>query len=138
MGKVTLMEHLRACAELAKTFANGLVSELATAVTEAMEEMEAAKADKPQAVSVSIPTEGWQTDDTAGDAYLRYYDIAVADVTAEDIPAVCISPASQATAAACGLCPTCETMAGVIRLRAASPPRAVIQAEYTVEKGRGE
>ena len=46
MGKITAIEHLRAGAEAAKTFTNGLVSELANATTAAMEELEQAKADK--------------------------------------------------------------------------------------------
>lgn len=39
MGKLTLIEHLKACAEAAKSFTNGLVSELAQTVTEAMQEI---------------------------------------------------------------------------------------------------
>ena len=39
MGKLTLTEHLRACAEAAKSFTNGLVAELAQTVTDAMQEM---------------------------------------------------------------------------------------------------
>lgn len=46
MGKLTLTEHLKACAEAAKSFTNGLVAELAQTVTEAMQEMENVKADK--------------------------------------------------------------------------------------------
>ncbi|MFR5990235.1 MAG: hypothetical protein ACLUGP_07570 [Faecalibacterium prausnitzii] len=34
MGKLTLTEHLKACAEAAKSFTNGLVAELAQTVTE--------------------------------------------------------------------------------------------------------
>ena len=54
MGKVTLLSHLKACAEAAKNFANGLVASVAQAATEALEEMEKVKADKPKAISVTI------------------------------------------------------------------------------------
>ena len=46
MGKLTLTDHLKACAEAAKNFTSGLVGELATTVTEAMNEMNEVKADK--------------------------------------------------------------------------------------------
>ena len=59
MGKLTLTEHLRACAEAAKSFTNGLVAELAQTVTDAMQEMESVKADKQASVSITIPTTGW-------------------------------------------------------------------------------
>ena len=38
MGKITLLNHLKACAEAAKNFTNGLVGELAQSVTDALEE----------------------------------------------------------------------------------------------------
>ena len=50
MGKVTLTEHLKACAEAAKNFTNGLIGQLAQTVTEALEEFETVKADKPGSV----------------------------------------------------------------------------------------
>lgn len=59
MGKLTLTEHLKACAEAAKSFTNGLVAELAQTVTDAMQEMENVKADKQASVSITIPTTGW-------------------------------------------------------------------------------
>ena len=36
MGKITLLNHLKACAEAAKNFTNGLVGELAQSVTDAL------------------------------------------------------------------------------------------------------
>ena len=63
MGKLTLTEHLKACAEAAKSFTNGLVAELAQTVTEAMQEMENVKADKQASVSITIPTTGWGVDE---------------------------------------------------------------------------
>ena len=83
MGKLTLTEHLKACAEAAKSFTNGLVAELAQTVTEAMQEMENVKADKQASVSITIPTTGWGVDE-ASKSYPNYCDITVEGVTARD------------------------------------------------------
>lgn len=48
--KITLVDHLKSCAQAAKTFAGGLVAELAQTVTEAIEEMDVTKADKDSVV----------------------------------------------------------------------------------------
>lgn len=83
--------------------------------------------------SVTIQTTGWSSDGTA--AYPKYYDIAVSGVTEKDRASVDIAPASLGTAAACGLCPACETLAGKIRLRAVSEPAASMAADYWIKKG---
>lgn len=85
------------------------------------------------AVSVTIPTTGWGSDSTA--IYPKYYDIAVTGATASDRASVDISTASIGTAIACGLCPAAETLAGKIRIRAASVPTAALTANYWIEKG---
>lgn len=136
MSKLTLLNHLKSCAELAKNFAGGLVAELAQTVTEAIEEMNETKADKGSTVSVSIPTAGW-TSDTSVAAYPYRYDIRVSGVTAADRAEVTISPSGLVAASACGLCPTCETISGAIRLRAESVPAEAIAVQYWVEKGKG-
>ncbi len=134
--KITLVDHLKSCAQAAKTFAGGLVAELAQTVTEAIEEMDGAKADKGQAVSVSIPTAGW-TSDTSVAAYPYRYDIPASGVTAADRAEVTVAPSGLAAASACGLCPTCETVAGAIRIRAKTAPTAEIAAQYWISKGTG-
>ncbi|MCM1236292.1 MAG: hypothetical protein NC489_39935 [Ruminococcus flavefaciens] len=85
------------------------------------------------ATSATIQKTGWKSDSTA--TYPNYYDIAVSGVTASDRASVDIAPAALSTAADCGLCPACETLAGVIRLRAVSVPAAAMAATYWVEKG---
>ena len=132
--KITLVDHLKSCAQAAKTFAGGLVAELAQTVTEAIEEMDGAKADKGSAVSVSISTAGW-TSDTSVAAYPYRYDITASGVTAADRAEVTVAPSGLASASACGLCPTCETVAGAIRIRAKATPASAIAAQYWVEKG---
>lgn len=109
--------------------------ELAQATTELFEEVDAVKLDKPQAVAVSIPATGWQTDEAEDAAYPLYCDISVSGLTPVDIADVRIAPGSQPAAIACGLCATSETLAGVIRLRAASAPAEALAAEYVITKG---
>ena len=46
MGNLTLVAHLKACAEAAKNFAAGLVAEVANTCSEALEEMDSLKQDK--------------------------------------------------------------------------------------------
>jgi len=86
-----------------------------------------------KAVSVTIPTSGWNSDSTA--TYPKYYDISVSGVTAKDRAKVDLSPASLKTAITCGMCPACETLADKIRIRAVSVPTASLTANYWVEKG---
>ena len=64
-----------------------------------------------------------------------YCDISVSGLTSVDIADVRIAPDSQPAAIACGLCTTSETLAGVIRLRAASAPAEALAAEYVITKG---
>lgn len=85
------------------------------------------------ATPVTIPKTGWGSDSTA--TYPKYYDIAVSGVAASDRANVDIAPTALSTAAACGLCPTCETLAGKIRLRAVRVPAASMAATYWIEKG---
>lgn len=135
MGKMTRIEHLKACAEAAKRFTNGLVAELAQTVTDAMQEMENVKADKQASVSITIPTTGWGIDE-ASDSYPNYCDIPVAGVTAKDRVDIAIAPGSMDTAIDCGLCPTNETLAGKIRVWARSVPTEAIAAEYRLNQGK--
>lgn len=135
MGKMTRIEHLKACAEAAKRFTNGLVAELAQTVTDAMQEMENVKADKQASVSITIPTTGWGIDE-ASDSYPNYCDIPVAGVTAKGRVDIAIAPGSMDTAIDCGLCPTNETQAGKIRVWARTVPAGAISAEYRLSQGK--
>lgn len=107
----------------------GDLAELSTLTAQGL----AGKQDKPSGKSVTIPAAGWASDSTAG--YPQYYDLAVSGVTAKDRAKVDLAPEAQSTAAACGLCPTCETLAGKIRLRAAKVPTTAMAAQYWIEKG---
>lgn len=135
MSKITVFEHLKACAEEARDYAGGLVAKLAKTATEAIEELEQAKADKAQSVAITIPATGWASD--SGGDYPHYYDIAAEGVTANDRAAITIAPGSLGTAKTCGLCATNETMAGKIRVRAIQVPAEAISAEFWIEDGKG-
>lgn len=93
------------------------------------------KQDKPEAVPCTIPASGWQQDGTVDFPY--YYDLTAEGVTASDKAEVALSPAGIRAAADCGLCPSSETLAGKIRLRASSVPAKSMTAVYWLEKGKG-
>ncbi len=85
-------------------------------------------------ISITIPITGWSSDSTAG--YPNYCDITVAGLTVKDRADLVIAPESLPVAKACCMCSATETLAGKIRLRAASIPTAAIAAEYWIEKGQ--
>lgn len=132
---LTLTSQIKTALQKAKSYTASHISELAQATTELFEEVDAVKLDKPQAVAVSIPATGWQTDEAEGAAYPLYCDISVSGLAPVDIADVRIAPGSQPAAIACGLCTTSETLAGVIRLRAVSAPAEALAAEYVITKG---
>ena len=132
---LTLTSQIKTALQKAKSYTASHISELAQATTELFEEVDAVKLDKPQAVAVSIPATGWQTDEAEGAAYPLYCDISVSGLAPVDIADVRIAPGSQPAAIACGLCATSETLAGVIRLRAVSAPAEALAAEYVITKG---
>lgn len=122
--------HLKSALEKVKQYAGGHITALASAVTEAIEEMEGLKADKPEYVTFVIPVTGWQTDNTVP-GYPHYIDIPVAGLTAADSVAVDVAPASTAVARAADFTAT-QSIAGAVRLRAASVPSAEISAQYHI------
>lgn len=132
---LTLTSQIKTALQKAKSYTASHISELAQATTELFEEVDAVKLDKPQAVAVSIPATGWQTDEAEDAAYPLYCDISVSGLAPVDIADVRIAPGSQPAAIACGLCATSETLAGMIRLRAASAPAEALAAEYVITKG---
>lgn len=129
-SKITNLGHLRSALLKAK----GVIAQVAQAAADAIEEVAAVKVDKVSAVPVAINTAGWSAG-TLG-PYEFYYDIPVAGLTAKDRADITIAPAGVETATACGLCPTTETLAGKIRLRAIAKPTASIAAEYWLTGGK--
>lgn len=121
-------DNTSAVAELGGNFQN-----FTKLVNAAIKDMDALKQDKPRPVSVVIPANGWERDDT--EEYPYYCDLLADGVTAADRAEVTFSPAGLRTAYLCGMCQTNETLEGKIRLRAAGEPEKDIPAEYWIEKG---
>lgn len=82
-----------------------------------------------KAVDLTIPATGWSTDNV--DTYSHYIDIAVSGLTADTVVMVNVAPASMAAARAARFA-NAETLAGKLRLRAASVPTADIAAQYII------
>ncbi len=134
-NKIAILKHIRSIAVSARDYTLSQISTLAVATTEAVEEVNQLKADKSKSTAYTIPTTGWAKSSLAKYAY--YYDIPVSSVTANDKATVTILPASEETAVSCELCPTNQTLAGKIRLRAVTPPAKAISCEYWIEQGKG-
>lgn len=130
MGKMPFIAQLRASMEAAKCFAAGLFSSTSGAILE----LEETKTDKWAATPITIPVSGWKSG-SSSEAYPYYFDIEDENVTALDRAVVTLSVGSLSEAASCGLCQTCETADGRIRLLSSSEPEADIVAEYWIEQG---
>ena len=89
MAVVTL-DHLKELAIRAKSE----IAEVASAVADALEELNAQKPDKSQEVSATIPVVGWDSDTSA---YPKYYDFIAIGVTAADEVIVNLDPDSVAS-----------------------------------------
>lgn len=124
--KLTTLSQLRAVSQKSKDRA----AQVADTAAAALDEMDGVKADKTEFVSFSIPATGWKTDSSVP-GYTNYIDIAISGLTAADYVAVDVDPSSSAVARAADFTST-ESMAGVLRLRAASVPSAAISAQYHI------
>lgn len=111
-----------------------------TKADERLDALELGKENKVSPVSITIPAEGWASEEIDEEeteaSYPFYYDVAAAGVTAKDSADVTISRASLDAAVGCGLCPTNETMEGKIRLRAMKAPTKAMAAEYRLRSGK--
>ena len=124
------------CAQIAnvKRSANLLSDALNQAVTE----IEAALNDFPVAASISVYSTGWEenTSETAVTQTAYYYDIENVDIDQYDLPIVTIDPSSLEVAAANGLCSTCESFNGYVRLYAKNAPDVDITVSLFIIKGK--
>ena len=127
---LTLTSQIKTVLQRVKTYSVGHIAELAQTVSNLLEEVDKVKADKPEYIDIIIPATGWQTDSTVT-GYTHYLDIPVEDLTADDKVDVRVAPASKAVADAARFTTT-ESLAGVLRLRAANVPSAAITAQYDV------
>ena len=107
---------LRTLQELAKT---------TTACSNAMNALDAAKADRLELHAVTIPAAGWKKDDHG-----CYIDLNMPGLTADDSIAVLIEPDSADAAKAAVLDSTTQSSADTLRLRAWKIPTADLHAHY--------
>ena len=127
---LTLTSQIKTVLQRVKTYSVGHIAELAQTVSNLLEEVDKVKADKPEYIDIIIPATGWQTD-SAVTGYTHYLDIPISNLTENDEVAVTVVPASKAVADAARFTAT-ESLAGVLRLRAANVPSAAITAQYDV------
>lgn len=76
---------------------------------------------------LTIPAAGWAADADTGGTYPLHLDIASAEITEDMIPMAAILPQSLPTAIACGLCPACRTLPGLLRFYTKRAPASDIQ-----------
>ena len=107
---------LRTLQELAKT---------TTACSNAMNALDAAKADRLELHAVTIPAAGWKKDDHG-----CYIDLDMPGLTADDSIAVLIEPDSADAAKAAVLDSTTQSSTDTLRLRAWKMPTADLHAHY--------
>lgn len=107
---------LRTLQELAKT---------TTACSNAMNALDAAKADRLELHAVTIPAAGWKKDDHG-----CYIDLNMPGLTADDSIAVLIEPDSADAAKAAVLDSTTQSSTDTLRLRAWKMPTADLHAHY--------
>lgn len=107
---------LRTLQELAKT---------TTACSNAMNALDAAKADRLELHAVTIPAAGWKKDDHG-----CYIDLNMPGLTADDSIAVLIEPDSADAARAAVLDSTTQSSTDTLRLRAWKIPTADLHAHY--------
>lgn len=130
---LTLTSQIKTVLQRVKTYSVGHIAELAQTVSNLLEEVDKVKADKPEYIDIIIPATGWQTDSTVT-GYTHYLDIPISNLTENDEVAVIVVPASKAVADAARFTAT-ESLAGVLRLRAANVPSAAITAQYHISAG---
>ena len=111
---LTTLDQLRSAASQS----SNATAKVASAAAAALEEMHGLKADRATFVSFSIPVTGWKSDSSVP-GYTKYS------------VGVDVDPSSSAVARAADFTST-ESMAGVLRLRAASVPSAAISAQYHI------
>ena len=107
---------LRTLQELAKT---------TTACSNAMNALDAAKADRLELHAVTIPAAGWKKDDHG-----CYIDLNMPGLTADDSIAVLIEPDSADAAKAAMLDSTTQSSTDTLRLRAWKMPTEDLHAHY--------
>ncbi len=135
-GFATLCNHIKAIRATAEQ-SGSAVAALAESTAASLEEIDGlfdTKQDKTSALSVTIPVNGWQKDEST--VYPYTLDLSVNGITAKDRAEITLAPGSLETALGCGLCPVNESMPGMIRIRSTAVPGKDMAAEIWIEKGK--
>ncbi|HIS45117.1 MAG TPA: hypothetical protein IAB47_07105 [Candidatus Scatomorpha merdigallinarum] len=114
--------------------AKGETAKIAEATVDALVEMDTEKADKPEAVSITLLASGWASG-SGLERWPYYYDIVDESITEADTVNLWPLPASAGIAATCGLS-AYQTSVGKLRLLSRLAPQADISAEYYIIKGK--
>ena len=111
---------------------------LSDALNQAVTEIEVALNDFPVSTSIIVSSTGWQENstDTTVTQTAYYYDIQNLDIDQYDLPVITIAPSSMDVAASCGLCSTCESFEGFVRLYAKNAPDVNITVSLFIIKGK--
>ena len=115
--------------------AKGETATFAEATVDALEAMDAVKANKPESVSITLLASGWASG-SGLERWPYYYDISNENITEADYAAVTILPDSAGAALSYGLGPY-QTTAGKLRLLSKLAPGTDISAEYYIINGKG-
>lgn len=125
------------CAEIGRVKQSANL--LSDALNQAVQEIEVALNDFPVSTSISISTSDWHEnlDTSTSVIHTTYYaDVSNLEIDQYDVPIITIAPVSLDTAMRAGLCPTCESFNGYIRLYAKQVPDSPITLSYFVIKGK--
>ena len=130
----TLCEHIASNRETATTSLNA-VSRIASELVTFMNNVETAINDRPLQTAFTLTTRGWNTWANDSDGYTQYYDLAVTDLTPDDLPLVNIDLSCMEVAVRAELSPVCVSMNGAIRFKAMSVPESNITGQYWICAG---
>lgn len=130
----TLCEHIVSNREMATTSLNA-ISRIASELVTFMNNVETAINDRPLQTAFTLTTSSWSTLANDPDGYTKYYDLAVTDLTPDDLPLVNIDLSSMEVAIRAELSPVCVSMNGAIRFKAMSVPESNITGQYWICAG---
>jgi hypothetical protein len=138
MGKLTLLEHLKACAEAARAFTDGRIGTIAGTVSECLEEIDEVKADKASFSTATLTASGWATNtdtESKNAGYGYSYKLTAKEATASDSAECILSTGSLAAAGECGLCQTVTVSDGSICFYAADKPTSSLSIQWRLLSG---
>lgn len=104
--------------------------DFAARIDRRMDKLELTRRKITPLVPVTIPTEGWETDNTYP-KYPNCYDITIDGLLETDVVVMESLPESEDAARAASFMGT-ESYAGKVRLRAKNVPTAAIMAQYRI------